>query len=76
MKRIEEGLLKKVSIRNKMPQFKLNEQLKYGQLKIFYDTTTTSINSLINKENAFLLKISGIWETDMHYGLTFKFIKV
>ena len=66
-----------VSIRNKMPQFKLNEQLRYGQLKIFYDTTNTSLNnSLINKENAFLLKISGIWETDMHYGLTFKFIKV
>ena len=77
LKRIEERLLKKVSIRNKLPQFKLHEQLRYGQLKIFYDLSNNlSNNSLINKENAFLLKISGIWETDMHYGLTFKFIKV
>lgn len=76
LKRIEEGLLKKVSIRNKLPQFKLHEQLKYGQLKIFYDLSNNTTNSLINKENAFLLKISGIWETEMHYGLTFKFIKV
>jgi len=64
--------LKKVNIRNKVPQYKLNEQLRYGQLKIFYDST----NANANTNNAFLLKISGIWETDMHYGLTFKFIKV
>ena len=75
LKRIEEGLLKKVSIRNKVPQYKLNEQLRYGQLKIFYDTTNTLKNNSVT-DNAFLLKISGIWETEMHYGLTFKFIKV
>ncbi len=72
LKLIEEGLLKKVSIKNKLPQYKLHEQLRYGQLKIFYELTTNNSN----KDNAFLLKISGIWETDMHYGLTFKFIKV
>ena len=75
LKRIEEGLLKKVSIRNKTPQYKLNEQLRYGQLKIFYDTTNVTATNSVT-DNAFLLKISGIWETDMHYGLTFKFIKV
>lgn len=71
LKLIEEGILKKVSIRNKTPQYKLNEQLRYGQLKIFYETKTAYSST----NNAFLLKISGIWETDMHYGLTFKFIK-
>lgn len=74
LKHIEECLLKKVGIVNKVPQFKLNEQLRYGQLKIFYDSN--SVKNSLNKENAFLLKISGIWETDVHYGLTFKFIKV
>ena len=26
--------------------------------------------------NTFLLKISGIWDTDMSYGVTYKFIKI
>ena len=71
IRQIEEGLLKKVSIRNKSPQFKITEQLRNGNIKIFTDNiekmTTTS---------DFLLKISGIWETDLSYGVTYKFIKM
>ena len=26
--------------------------------------------------NLFMLKISGIWETDQFYGLTYKFVKI
>jgi len=66
---IEEGLLKKVYINNKLPQCKIYEQLKNGSIKIFSD----SFEKINNK---FLLKISGIWETETEYGLTYKFLNM
>ena len=61
-------MLKKCEITDKIPQFKINEQIKNGNLKIFSDTGNKPTCSLI-------LKISGIWETQNNYGLTYKFIK-
>jgi len=69
LKNIEECLLKKYEIKNKIAQFKINEQLKNGNFKIFTDIGSKSICS-------FILKISGIWETQYNYGLTYKFIKI
>ena len=69
LKNIEECLLKKYEIKDKIAQFKINEQLKNGNLKIFTDIGSKLICS-------FILKISGIWETQYNYGLTYKFIKV
>jgi hypothetical protein len=66
IRNIEESILKKANIQKKMPQYKIYEQLKNGNIKIFSDSIE-KINS------TFLLKISGIWETDMDYGLTYKF---
>ena len=68
LKIIEEDLLKKCEISDKIPQFKIYEQIKNGNLKIFSDIGNKSTCSLI-------LKISGIWETHNNYGLTYKFIK-
>lgn len=69
LKRIEENILKKIEIKNKTPQFKIYEQIKNGNIKIF--------NDVINKETSqFVLKISGIWETQSYYGLTYKFNKI
>ena len=68
LKIIEEDLLKKCEIKDKIPQFKINEQLKNGNLKIFTDIGNKSVFT-------FILKISGIWETQHNYGLTYKFIK-
>lgn len=64
---IEDGLLKKINIIEKIPQHKISEQLKSGIVKVFSDTFE-------NNNNVFLLKIAGIWETDTEYGLTYKFI--
>lgn len=64
--KIEESILKKANITNKMPQFKIYEQLKNGNIKIFIDN--------IEKINGFALKIAGLWETDTQYGLTYKFV--
>lgn len=69
LKIIEEDLLKKYDIPDKIPQYKIYEQLKNGNLKIFTDVGNKNMSS-------FILKISGIWETQYNYGLTYKFIKV
>ena len=66
---IEEGLLRKYNIRNKIPQFKINDQLKNGNIKLFLDNSEKLTNG------NFMLKISGIWETESHFGLTYKFLK-
>ena len=67
LKIIEEGLLKKSGILGKIPQYKIYEQLKNSNIKVFSD-------SFDKIGNTFLLKIAGIWETDTEYGLTYKFI--
>jgi hypothetical protein len=64
---IEEGLLRKICIQGKIPQYKIYEQLKNGNIKVFSDTSDKI-------GNTFLLKIAGIWETETEYGLTYKFI--
>jgi hypothetical protein len=68
IKYIEEELIKKTDIKNKIPQYKIYDQLKNGNIKIFND-----IGNLV--KCSFILKISGIWETANNYGLTFKFSK-
>lgn len=67
----EDSILKKANIKNKVPLYKIYEQLKNGNIKIFNSTENSKIT-----QNSFILKISGIWETDLHYGLTFKFSKI
>ena len=64
---IEEGILKKLTITDKTPQYKIYEQLKNGNIKVFSD-----LSDKIG--NMFMLKIAGVWETDTEYGLTYKFI--
>ena len=67
VKQIEIDILKKIPT-NKTPQYKINEQLRNGNVKIIADK--------IDKVNNLLLKISGIWETDTEYGITYKFMNV
>jgi hypothetical protein len=67
LKAIEEDILKKYKS-NKVPSYKIYEQVSSGFIKIYAE--------IGNKPNhSFILKISGIWETTTHYGLTYKFMK-
>jgi hypothetical protein len=50
---------------------KLAEQLRQGQLKVFFDNLSFNELEPIG-ELHLILKISGVWETKMGYGLTFK----
>ena len=70
LRALEEEIISKASsnINNKISEFKLFEQLKTGVIKLFTENNRTNNNLLV-------LKISGIWETDSCFGLTFKFIK-
>jgi len=67
---IEENILKNINIKNKIIKKSIYEQLRIGNIKIFSEN--------IDKTNIylFILKISGIWETDTHIGVTFKFSKI
>lgn len=67
IKTIEENILKKIDIK-KTPQLKISEQLKNGNIKLF--------NTIDQSESSFIVKVSGVWETQYHFGLTYKFIKV
>ena len=67
LKNIEEYILKKIEINN-LPQLKIYEQLKNGNIKLF--------NEVNKNVCSFILKISGVWETQFNYGLTYKFIKI
>jgi hypothetical protein len=67
IKTIEENILKKIDIK-KTPQLKISEQLKNGNIKLF--------NTIDQSDSSFIVKISGVWETQYHFGLTYKFIKV
>lgn len=67
---IEDKLLRNVNIKGKVAQYKIYEQLKNGNIKIFSDNIEKMNNNL------FMLKISGIWETDSQYGVTYKFMKI
>jgi len=68
LKTIEEDILKKYKT-SKIPSYKIYEQVKAGHIKIFNDIGNHS-------SQLFILKISGIWETQSNYGLTYKFIKI
>jgi hypothetical protein len=70
VKTIEDNLLKKINVKNKFAQNKIYDQLKNGNIKIFSDVNPKTY------VNTFLLKISGIWETETQYGVTYKFSKI
>ena len=68
LKNIEENILNKFYFQNKLPQLKIYEQIKNGNIKLFEEFNKSSCS--------FILKISGIWETQFNYGLTYKFNKI
>ena len=70
IKTVEEELLKTVSVSHKIPQYKVYEQMRNGNIKIFSDNIEKINNSL------FMLKISGVWVNETHYGITYKFSKI
>jgi len=69
LKMIEHHILKRYHFENKIPIYRITEQLNNNYLKIFNEQAH-------GQENQFILKIYGIWETDYEYGVTYKFIAI
>ena len=63
---LEYDLLNMCLCKDKIPQYKISEQMQNGIIHFF------AIN--LKKNNLFILKISGIWFNETTYGLTYKFI--
>ena len=61
---LEKCILFKIDIINKNAQYKIRDHLKH---------LTSRIGDEF-KLNKYVLKISGIWETNIEYGITFKFL--
>ena len=67
---IENQLLQKYNIHKKIQRKIIYDTLNNGVIKLFPNNE----NDLINNNNSFILKISGIWENDTEYGLTYKLL--
>lgn len=52
---------------NKQPNYMIYKQLKNGMIKYYHYTNSSNLK--------YYMKISGVWETDKEYGLTFKVIQ-
>lgn len=70
LKMIEEDIIKRVGVEGKEAHYKITDQVRCGFLKLTMDhemDQTPNVSCLV------LLKISGVWETDTQYGVTYKF---
>jgi hypothetical protein len=64
--------LKKINIIDKTPIYRISEQLANGNIKMFIDSDNTFVTNKLFI-NELHLKISGIWENDTEYGVTYRF---
>lgn len=69
IKNIEEIILEKYPT-DKIPAFNLTTQVNTGVLKLFSDYSDKKKNIDI------ILKISGLWEDNTSYGITYKFLSI
>ena len=67
--KIEQTILSKYKSSKRIRNI-LYETLKSGVIRIFPNID----NDINNSNNSFILKISGIWEDDNEYGLTYKLL--
>ena len=56
----------------KTPLYKLSEQIQTGEIKLYHNNLP--IYNTSNSQYNIILKISGIWNTDDMYGITYKYL--
>lgn len=62
---LEQTILTKIEI-NKNAQYKIKDYLKHLSLSFMFE----------DKLKKCILKIAGIWQTDIEYGIIFKFLEI
>lgn len=70
---IENNLLQKINNSNKIPKYSLLEQVRLGFIKCCHDEENNKINDNVSSLNIHF-KISGIWESEKEFGVTYKII--
>jgi hypothetical protein len=75
---IEMDILRKLNTHNKHPQFNIYEHLLSGCVKITGSLASGNQEKEKEKEkqNMIVLKMSGVWETEMECGITYKFFNI
>ena len=71
LQELENNILDHMNIYGKVKKLNFSEQLSFGFIKIFLDDLIEP-----TPDSILVLKISGIWESDTEYGITYKFILV
>ena len=71
---LEEMILKMYGthIINKTPTYSLRTQVHTGEFKIHREGSSPIYNPQ-TQSNGYVLKISGVWESCLNYGITYKF---
>ena len=59
--------------RGKTPVYRIADQLRLGAFKLFSDSPEACCD---RRKCIYVLKMSGVWETDAEYGVTYKFMEV
>ena len=67
--RLEESILSKLNI-NKQPVYNIRQQIQNGFFKMF---SRKKIHGPYDNFKV-VLKVSGVWESETEYGITYKFI--
>lgn len=67
---IESNILQKLRINNKNPVYSITQQIQNNMFKIFSDKIVPGEFS----NYTVVLRISGIWESEKEYGITYKFV--
>ena len=71
LKLFEKDILNKYKIPHKIPIPTLYNQLNQGYIKIYSNT-----HDINKKSQEMILKISGIWNNNNEYGITYKFLPI
>jgi hypothetical protein len=72
LKYVEEDIINQSGTEHKEPHYKIYDQIKYGFLKFSMEDAIPITQHVMT----IMLKISGVWETDSHYGVTYKFSRL
>lgn len=76
IKDLELNLLKRSNIKNKIKTTKILDQLNSGFIKIYCEQEEYIPECMSKCMTEFILKISGLWESNKEFGLTYKFIDI
>ena len=73
LKQIEKDILSAFNNITKTAEYSLAKQLDEGMIKIFVESNEFTP---MTADTNYILKISGIWETNSSYGITYKFLSI